>query len=200
MPKEDSSKEGDVLRGGLDEVGRGCLAGPLTVAVVAFTADHPKIPGVRDSKKLSKAKREELAPIIYKEAAFVGIGWASAQHIDEHGINAAWQSAAMEALEGCPEMNLIVDGVDLVEEYQGVQEAVVKADDIYWQVSAASVVAKVMRDMEMEYMASYYPAYGWNSNVGYGTKGHRKQILLAGPSPFHRRSFLKKLLRQAGVS
>jgi ribonuclease HII len=182
------------LRGGLDEVGRGCIAGPITIAVTAFPKDHPKIPGVRDSKKLSKSKRELLAPRIYREAAFVGVGWVSAQFIDEHGITAAWQCAAMSALDGCPEMELIVDGIDKVEEYQGPQKTVVKADDKHWEVSAASIVAKVLRDREMEYMASYYPGYGWETNSGYGTSTHRNKILEVGTNHLHRMTFLKKLL------
>jgi len=184
------------LNGGLDEVGQGCLAGPITVAVTVFAEGHPKILGVKDSKKLTKSKREFLAPIIYKEAKFVGIGWASASFIDEYGIVSAWQRAAMQALEGAPGMKLIIDGVNLVDDYIGVQKAIIKADDKHWQVSAASIVAKVIRDKEMAYMASYYPAYGWESNAGYGTKGHTKQILLAGPIHLHRKSFLKKILKR----
>ena len=194
MPRGDSRKEESVLRGGLDEVGRGCLAGPLTIAVVVFKDEHPKIPGVRDSKKLSKQKRELLAPRIYREAAFVGLGWVSASYIDEHGMNDAWQRAALLALEGAPTMELIVDGVDLVKGYKGSQTAVIKGDDKHWEVSAASIVAKVLRDREMAYMAKFYPAYGWESNSGYGTKGHQKQLRLAGPCFLHRKTFLKKIL------
>ena len=193
MPKEDSKNREGVLRGGLDEVGRGCLAGPLTIAVVAFAADHPQIPGVRDSKKMSKKQRELLAPRIYREAAFIGLGWVDAQYIDKHGMVVAWQEAAMRALEGAPEMELIVDGVDIVSDYTGKQRAVVKADDKHWEVSAASVVAKVLRDKEMAYMASFYPGFAWESNSGYGTAAHRKQILDAGPNHLHRMTFLKKL-------
>jgi ribonuclease HII len=92
-------------------------------------------------------------------------------------------------------MFLIVDGQDVVQGYRGDQQAIVKADAKHWQVGAASIVAKVSRDQDMIEMAKQYPAYGWESNKGYGTKSHRKQILLTGSSPYHRQSFLKKIVR-----
>jgi ribonuclease HII len=194
MRKANSPNIPVVLKGGLDEVGRGCLAGPLCIAVVAFPSNYHPIPGVADSKKVPKHTREKLAPLIVKEASFFGIGWATPKFIDDYGMNAAWQYAAMEALRHAPEMELVVDGVDTVIGYTGRQKAVVKADDLHWVVSAASIVAKVLRDNEMVEMAEHHPIYGWEKNSGYGSAGHRKQILLGGPCYQHRMTFLKKLI------
>lgn len=192
----DSKKEASVLCGGLDEVGRGSLAGPLCVVVIAFPKGRLSIEGVRDSKKLSKKKREELAPIILKECSFFGQGWASPSFIDEHGISTAWTCACLDALKGAPEnMLLIVDGIDYVRGYKGDQKPVIKADDKHWQVSAASIVAKVIRDRYMTEISEEHLDYLWFKNSGYGTKEHREKILELGPTPYHRMSFLKKLLK-----
>jgi len=184
------------LSAGLDEVGMGCLAGPLCVAVLAFPKGLSPIPGVADSKSLSEKRREELVVPILEAARFIGIGWALPQTIDELGIAGAWQMAARDAVAGLPpRAKLIIDGVRTINGYEGDQRAVEKADVWHWQVSAASIFAKVIRDNDITEMAEQYPAYGWEKNKGYGTKPHRKQILLAGPCPYHRMSFLKKLLK-----
>ncbi len=179
---------------GLDEVGMGPVAGPVTVAVVAFPFNYPPIKGVKDSKKLSAKKREELAPLIVQQALFVGVGWASPRFIDHWGLATAWQAAATAALKNFPTIGkLIVDGNILVESYGGMQEAIVKADDLVWEVSAASIVAKVMRDQEMREAAEVYGShYLWESNKGYPTPAHLDAIREWGPTSYHRRTYLKK--------
>ena len=184
-----------VMTAGLDEVGRGSWAGPLCLAVAVFKPGTPRVEGVKDSKKLSPRKREELVGPILKAAHFVGFGWASPQYIDEHGLTAAWHAAALDALKLAPEdIHLIVDGRDEVKGYDGMQSAMEKADDLYYPVSAASIVAKVARDMDMVRMDRHYPDYYFARNKGYGTKDHKEAIKRIGPCPLHRRSFLKKVL------
>lgn len=192
MAKGDSRKEGSGLLAGLDEVGRGCVAGPMCIAAVAFPRDMPPIPGVTDSKQVSEKKRMELAPLIVKAASFVGLGWATPSFIDEHGMNVAWQAAAMEAVKGMDVDILLIDGQDPIYGYQGRQNPIIKGDAKHWQIGAASIVAKVSRDIHMIDMAEYYPEYNWPQNKGYGTKEHREAILRHGVCQYHRRSFLKK--------
>jgi ribonuclease HII len=185
------------LLAGLDEVGLGCLAGPCTVVIVAFPEDFTPIPGVKDSKKLSRKKREELAPQILKAASFFGIGWAHPQLIDDIGISRAWQKAVNDALQHAPAFGqLFVDGQRRVKGYPGGQTVEPHGEDKWWQVAAASIVAKVSRDHDMREMDKVFPGYGFSKHVGYGTAEHTKQILLMGPSPYHRKTFLKKLYRQ----
>jgi len=185
------------LYAGLDEVGAGPLAGPLVIAVAAFPYDMAPIPGVTDSKKLTEKRRAELAPIIASQATFVGYGWASAQEIDDMKMSAAWQLAAYRALRGAPPLDiLMVDGIREVDPYATKQVTIIKGDARVWQIGAASIVAKVARDVELMDMARYYPQYSWEKNKGYGTKEHLNLILAHGPCPYHRRSFLKKLKKQ----
>lgn len=190
----------DVMTAGLDEVGRGSWAGPLCVAVAVFKPNTPRIEGVRDSKKLSARKREELVRPILEAAQFIGFGWASPGYIDEHGLTDAWHMACRAALEHAPaeEMHLIVDGRDEVRGYDGVQNAMEKADDLYYPVSAASIVAKVARDLDMVRMDEHYPGYMWSQNAGYGTKQHKDGIFERGLTPYHRRGFLKKWAAKVG--
>jgi ribonuclease HII len=171
------------------------------VAVAAFKPDTPRVDGVKDSKKLTPRKREELVEPLLKAAHFVGFGWVSPGYIDEHGMTAAWHAAALDALEHAPtnEMHLIVDGRDEVRGYNGMQSAMEKADDLYYPVSAASVLAKVARDMDMVRMDEHYPGYLWNQNAGYGTRDHKEAIFELGLTPYHRRSFLKKVFARAGL-
>lgn len=198
MQKENSYEGVGGLLAGLDEVGLGCLAGPICIVVVAFPKDFPPIPGVKDSKKLSRKKREKLAPQILKAASFFGIGWSHPQLVDGVGIAKAWQHAANQALKGAPRFDcLYVDGMRRVKSYQGPEVVEPKGEDKWWQVAAASIVAKVSRDHDLREMASIYPGYGFEKHVGYGTKVHTKQILELGPCPYHRMSFLKKLFKQS---
>ena len=184
------------LVAGLDEVGLGSLAGPLTIAVVAFPLDMAPVEGVNDSKKLTKGKREELAPIIVEVATFVGLGWADNEMIDREGVAFAWHHAAQLALRGMPDVTeLMVDGQRRVDYYSGNQNTYVKGDARFWQIGAASIVAKVARDLTMRELAKSWSAYGWERNAGYGSKAHYAGITTSGLSPFHRRTFLKRLLK-----
>ena len=190
-----------ILEAGLDEVGRGSWAGPLCICVAVFPPKTPRIDGVKDSKKLSARKREELVEPILASACFVGFGWASPQYIDKHGLTTAWHAAALDALEHAPEgAHLVVDGRDEVKGYDGMQSAMEKADDLYYPVSAASILAKVARDMDMVRMDQHYPGYLWNQNSGYGTKDHKEAIFKLGLTPYHRRSFLKKVMAKSRMT
>lgn len=185
------------LIAGLDEVGYGALAGPLVVVVTAFPHDLMPIENVRDSKKCTKRQREDLVEPILEAAVFVNFGFASARTIDAQGIAAAWQIAASMALEGAPTFDrLIVDGERGVAGYGGQQEILPKADALRWQVGAASIIAKVMRDREMEELATYFPGYGFSSNVGYGTPKHITALQGAGPCWLHRALFIRKIMRK----
>jgi ribonuclease HII len=185
------------LIAGLDEVGYGALAGPLVIVVAAFPHDLLPLERVRDSKKCSKKERERLVEPILEAAIFVNFGFASAKTIDRVGVAEAWQMAACMALEGAPSFHkLIVDGDRGVSSYDGEQEVLPKADALRWQVGAASIVAKVMRDLEMEELASHFPGYGWAQNVGYGTAKHKDGLQRLGPSPLHRLLFLRKWMKK----
>lgn len=183
------------LIAGLDEVGMGPLAGPLTVVVTLFGKKKPeRLNGVMDSKKMKPKDREALAPIIIEEAEFFSTGWVSPWEIDELGMAAAWELACTRALETLPESdNLLVDGNRVIKSYGGGQRVVIKGDNIHWQISAASVLAKVLRDREMAYLSQHYPGYGWETNMGYGTKTHIAALKEMGPTPHHRQSFIKNL-------
>jgi len=183
------------LIAGLDEVGMGCWAGPMFIVVAAFSDKRCPVDGVADSKKLSSKKREELAPLIVGAADYIGVGWSSAKVIDSHGLASAWQLAAAQALEEAPPFRrLYVDGTRKVAPFGGAQSIHTKGESKFWQIAAASVVAKVLRDREMEYLAEFCPAYGFEKHAGYGTSEHRKQLLLSGPCLMHRMSFLRKLI------
>ena len=193
MRKEDSARNHPKdLSAGMDEVGRGALAGPLLIAVAAFPMKEPPIEGIRDSKKTTRKHRERIAGKLVELSSYIGLGWASPPLIDSVGIEEAWQIAAMAALEGAPSFSrLVVDGTVRVRGYCEKQETKVKADSVVWQVSAASIIAKYLRDVDMIDMSSYYPHYGWEKNSGYGTKLHRDGISHHGVTPYHRKSFVK---------
>lgn len=180
---------------GIDEVGRGCWAGPLVAGAVAL--DKP-IEGLRDSKKLSKKQREKLAPLIHEQALAVGIGWVTPEELDISGITMAVKMAMERALVQLRanygeerEMfhAVIVDGNINYLPDEPLAEAVVKADDTVPAVSAASIVAKVARDQYMEQMALTHPAYGFERHVGYGTAAHIAALAAHGVTPLHRLSF-----------
>lgn len=173
----------------------GCLAGPLVVCVAAFDSEQKKIEGVNDSKTMSLDAREGILDPIVSWARYLNFGYATEKEIDTFGLSRAWQIAAKAALQGAPSFNmLIVDGVRPVADYTGPQRAIPKADRDHWQVSAASIVAKVLRDRHMVTLSSHYPDYLWNKNMGYGTKEHVEALKTVGPSRFHRKSFTKNFI------
>ena len=177
---------------GIDEAGRGPLAGPVCAAAVILP-ERLDIPGLNDSKKLTDKKRRELFPIIEEQAVAFGLGWASQEEIDEINILQATflaMSRAVEQLKIRPDLAL-VDG-NRAPALDLPVETVVQGDSLSANIAAASVLAKVSRDDVMLRMAEEYPGYGFEVHKGYGTKAHYEALRKFGPSPIHRRTFLKK--------
>ena len=177
---------------GVDEAGRGPLAGPVCAAAVILP-EHLQIPGLTDSKKLTVKKRRELFPIIQEQAIAYGIGLASESEIDEINILQATFLAmgrALEQLSVRPALALI-DG-NRETDVGLLVKTVVKGDSLSANIAAASILAKVTRDNLMLELAQQYPEYGFDIHKGYGTKAHYEALRTYGPCPIHRRSFLKK--------
>lgn len=183
---------------GIDEVGRGPLAGPLVVGAVILPEEKPEwVNDLRDSKKLSVKKRDVLSEVILAEAPAVGLGWVSPVEIDKFGIGEALKLATRRAVgevkeRKVPFSQVIIDGkVNFLVDTKlaGYVSTVIKADDLIKEVSAASIVAKVARDNYMVKMAEKFPGYGFEKHVGYGTKLHLEAIRRLGICPEHRRSF-----------
>lgn len=177
---------------GVDEAGRGPLAGPVCAAAVILPA-HLEIPGLTDSKKLTDKKRRELYPIIKEQAIAYGIGMASEQEIDEINILQATFLAMQRALDQLnikPDLALI-DG-NREKDFGISVKTVVKGDSLSMNIAAASILAKVTRDDLMVKLAEEYPQYGFEIHKGYGTKAHYAALTVYGPSPIHRMTFLKK--------
>ena len=177
---------------GVDEAGRGPLAGPVCAAAVILPKDLV-IEGLNDSKKLSDKRRRELFPMIQEKAIAYGIGFASEQEIDEINILQATFLAmkrALAQLEGKADFALI-DG-NRETNFGLPVMTVVKGDSRSANIAAASVLAKVSRDNVMDELAKEYPQYGFEIHKGYGTKAHYAALTEHGASPVHRKSFLKK--------
>ena len=177
---------------GVDEAGRGPLAGPVCAAAVILP-EHLQIPGLTDSKKLTDKKRRELFPIIQEQAIAYGIGLASESEIDEINILQATFLAmgrALEQLSVRPALALI-DG-NRETDFGLPVKTVVKGDSLSANIAAASILAKVTRDNLMLELAQQYPEYGFDIHKGYGTKAHYEALRTYGTCPIHRRSFLKK--------
>ncbi|MBE6933636.1 MAG: ribonuclease HII [Ruminococcaceae bacterium] len=177
---------------GVDEAGRGPLAGPVYAAAVILPA-HLEIPGLDDSKKLTDKRRRELMPIIKEQAVAYGIGFATEKEIDEINILQATFLAmerAISQLEGKAEFALI-DG-NREKDFGLPVMTVVKGDSRSANIAAASVLAKVSRDDYMEEMAKQYPQYGFEIHKGYGTKAHYDALRTYGHCDLHRVTFLKK--------
>ena len=182
---------------GVDEAGRGPLAGPVCAAAVILPPNL-EIPGLTDSKKLSDKRRRELYPVIMEKAVAFGIGLASHEEIDEINILQSTFLAmerAMAQLNVRPDLALI-DG-NRQKDFGLPVETVVKGDSLSASIAAASVLAKVTRDDIMVAMAQEYPGYGFEIHKGYGTKAHYEALEKLGASPIHRKSFLKKFYGQA---
>lgn len=182
---------------GVDEAGRGPLAGPVCAAAVILP-QALEIPGLNDSKKLTDKRRRELAPIIKQQALAYGIAFASHEEIDAINILQATFLAmerALAQLKIQPELALI-DG-NRQKDFGINVETVVKGDSRSANIAAASVLAKVTRDDYMEAMALEYPGYGFEVHKGYGTKAHYDALRELGPCPIHRMTFLKKFYGQA---
>lgn len=173
---------------GIDEVGRGCWAGPLVAAAVSLSAP---MEGLRDSKKLSSKRRKQLAGIIRTEASALGLGWVTPQEIDTLGLSRA-VGLAMERALAEVSINydeLIIDGNINYFPKNPKARAVVRADDSVSAVSAASIVAKVARDAYMAQLGDKYAGYGFAAHVGYGTATHLAALKKYGVSDIHRLSY-----------
>jgi len=181
---------------GVDEVGRGSLAGPVTVAAVLLP-HKARLPGVRDSKQLTLNQREKLAVKIKKTAIAFSIGWASHEEIDQEGLTKALKLGAKRALKDLAVQHridfIILDGKHNYLPKKYLSQAIIRSDEFCLPVSCASIIAKVARDQYMRRQHILYPEFGFESNVGYGTAEHRAKIAEK-HSPIHRRSFapLKK--------
>ncbi len=181
---------------GVDEAGRGPLCGPVCAAAVILPANL-EIPGLNDSKKLTDKRRRELFPIIKEQAVAYGIGLAYHKEIDEINILQATYLAmerALAQLQVKPELALI-DG-NRAKDFGLPVKTVVKGDSLSANIAAASVLAKVTRDMLMEEYAKEYPQYGFEIHKGYGTNAHYAALTEHGPCPIHRMTFLKKFYGQ----
>ena len=177
---------------GVDEAGRGPLAGPVCAAAVMLPPGL-EIPGLNDSKKLTDKKRRELYDIIIEQAISYGIAFASEQEIDEINILQATFLAmerAIQKLSPPPELALI-DG-NRAKDFGLPVRTIVKGDSLSASIAAASILAKVTRDRLMEEYDAQYPQYGFAVHKGYGTKRHYEGLREFGPSPIHRKTFLKK--------
>ena len=194
---------------GIDEVGRGPLAGPLVVSAVILpdfklSDDGSKIVSspewileLKDSKKLSAKKREKLSKVILEEASAWGLGWVSPMEIDDLGMTEALKLGTRRAVKSVKELHIpfsqiVIDGKInflALTPFEKYVTTVVKADDLIKEVSAASIIAKVARDRYMCDIASKYPEYGFEKHMGYGTAFHREAIEKLGVCPEHRRSF-----------
>ena len=184
---------------GLDEAGRGALAGPVCVGVVILPEDNPlllrALSGVRDSKQLSPRRREQLAPRIKQAARAWGIGFSLADEIDELGIVPATRLAASRAVESMqffPDF-LLTDFRLELPELDISQAALVRGDQCSLTIAAASILAKTARDELMIELDSHFPKYGFARHKGYGSLAHRKAIVEFGFSPVHRKTFQIKI-------
>ena len=196
--------EGIRYIGGVDEVGRGPLAGPVTAACVVLPEDFDVL-GVDDSKKLSEKKREELYDKIKEKALACGIGMCDNRVIDEINILEATKKAMAEAIRDADSQleekglspegteHLLIDAVSL-KDVDKPQTSIIKGDAKSLSIAAASIIAKVTRDRLMAEYHRQYPYYGFDTNKGYGTKAHYEGIDKYGITPIHRKTFLKNIL------
>lgn len=200
-PEIELMDKGYSLIAGVDEVGRGPLAGPVVAAACIFDRDVD-IVGIDDSKKLSEKKREQLFDEIKDKALAYGIGEASCEVIDEINILEATKLAMRKAIEeadlmlaskGRDKIQIVIFDAIKINDLDKEQMSVIKGDQTYFSVAAASILAKVTRDNLMKEYDKAYPEYGFASNKGYGTKAHYEGIKKAGITEIHRKSFLKNL-------
>ena len=186
------------LIAGVDEVGKGCLFGPVFAGAVILSkknASNLLRLGLKDSKKLSHRQRHNLVPLIKKNSIAWSIGQASAREIDNIGIREATEKAMLRALEKFPSPPelILVDGILPIRLWPGKQKTQVRGESHFPSIAAASVLAKEARDELIKRLANKYSFYELERNKGYGTKVHRAALIKAGPSKLHRKSFLSKM-------
>ncbi len=174
---------------GVDEVGRGPLAGPVMAAAVVLDPENIP-PGLNDSKKLSEKRRQELADLL-RDCAEVCIGIATVEEIDEINILHASLLAMTRAVDGLKTVpdHALIDGKFTPKGLRIPATPIIKGDGISLSIAAASIVAKTYRDAAMCALAQQYPGYGWDRNAGYPTREHKEALLNLGVTPHHRRSF-----------
>lgn len=174
---------------GIDEVGRGPLAGNVVTACVVMPRD-PVIPWIDDSKRLSEPRREKVYEEIMKHALYVGVGQASPEEIDQINILEATKRAMREAASKVPADVFLIDAVTGLG-LNGTEVPIIKGDATSYAIAAASIVAKVTRDRQLVELDRLYPVYGFARNKGYGTPEHIAALKAFGPCPAHRRSFIR---------
>ena len=184
---------------GVDEVGRGCLFGPVFAAAVVLedlAAEDLLKAGLTDSKKLSAKRRAALVPVIQSLCVASGVGQASAREIDACGIRVATERAMLRALQRLPQRPglVLLDGNLPLRLWHGPQRTVIAGDRRSAAIAAASVLAKEARDVLIRRLSARFPGYGLERHAGYGTAQHRQSLMASGPTPLHRHTFLKRLL------
>lgn len=202
MRKEEKAHLSESPIAGVDEAGRGPLAGPVVAACAVIPLDYPFY-YLNDSKKMTEKRREELFLILKKEAIAYGIGIVSPEEIDRINILQATYKSMRIALQNMKEQfslvpRLLLNDAVTIPDVEIPQIPIIHGDARSLSIAAASVLAKVTRDHIMLSYDEKYPLYGFAKHKGYGTKAHREAILCYGPSPIHRSSFLKKLYQGTG--
>lgn len=185
---------GEELIAGMDEAGRGPLAGPVYAACVIMDESNP-IPGINDSKKITEKKRERLAELIKEQAIVYGVGWATVDEIERYNILNATRMAMRRAWQAMsiPQALVLIDGINPLD--IGVNgKAVTGGDATCYSIAAASIIAKTERDAVMRKLDEQWPIYGFKKHKGYGTKEHIEAIRKHGVCPEHRMSFLSKII------
>ncbi len=185
---------------GIDEVGRGCWAGPLVAGAVIL---REPILGIKDSKKLNRTKREHYSEVIFSTASATGLGWVQPFEIDTLGLTESVRLAMFRAVQNISVKSdrIIIDGNFNFLSSLPNTVAIIKADELYPEVSAASIIAKVARDNYMIDIAAKYPGYEFERHVGYGTKLHIQKLLQLGVSDIHRLSYkpIQAMMPDGGV-
>ena len=181
-------KTGGFVVAGMDEVGRGPLAGNVVTACVVMP-DEPVVSWIDDSKKLGESRREKVYEEIMKHAVYIGIGEVSPQEIDRINILEATRKAMRAAAAQVPADVFLIDAVTGLG-LRGREVPIIKGDASSYAIAAASIIAKVTRDRQMAEIDRLYPEYGFIRNKGYGTKEHIEALRRIGPCPVHRRSFI----------
>ena len=188
MAFDGTYRAGGIVVAGMDEVGRGPLAGNVVTACVVMP-EEPAILWIDDSKKLSESRREKVYEEIMAQAVYIGIGEVTPEEIDRINILEATRKAMREAAAKVPADVFLIDAVTNLG-LQGREVPVIKGDASSYSIAAASIIAKVTRDRQMIEMDKLYPEYGFARNKGYGTKEHIEALKRIGPCPIHRRSFI----------
>ena len=186
------------LSAGVDEVGKGCLFGPVFAGAVILSKENElKLlrKGLKDSKKLNFQQRNHLVPLIKENSLAWSLGQASAREIDSIGIRMATEKAMIRALEKFPSPPelILVDGILPIRLWQGKQKTQVRGESHFTSIAAASVLAKEARDDLIKRLSKKYAHYGLEQNKGYGTETHRAQLIKSGVTKLHRKSFLSKI-------